>query len=435
VAPRKTPQTPSEETPDKAKEDATIAASGDDTLADDTTAETPVATTETDVTEPETAEKPETVSGDADSIELPEPDREAEKVGTPDEGTEETTPAETPETEPETESDATPEAEELRAEEDWPGYKPDDQEGKGRGAIIPMLIGGVAAAAIGFFAATLTSDGSDLSARLTAQSREIEDLKAAMPQAVDTAPLETAASDNAAAIADLTTRVEDLSAQIAALSDRMTELEKAPLADAVPESVRQAYEEELARLQDSMRAQRAEVEALVENAQQMRAAASAEAAETQARAALTQILSAMNNGQGFVGPLSDLRATGVKIPAPLIENVEGVASLADLRADFPPAARNALAVSRGVGNDSVGGFFRTQLGIRSLEPKDGDDPDAILSRAEAAIEAGDLPAALEEIGTLPPEAQAELATWVAQAETRLTTVDAAHGLMAELNSN
>jgi hypothetical protein len=167
----------------------------------------------------------------------------------------------------------------------------------------------------------------------------------------------------------------------------------------------------------------------------MRAAASAEAAETQARAALTQILSAMNNGQGFVGPLSDLRATGVKIPAPLIENVEGVASLADLRADFPPAARNALAVSRGVGNDSVGGFFRTQLGIRSLEPKDGDDPDAILSRAEAAIEAGDLPAALEEIGTLPPEAQAELATWVAQAETRLTTVDAAHGLMAELNSN
>ncbi|MGB3556503.1 MAG: hypothetical protein WBA25_17880, partial [Jannaschia sp.] len=53
-----------------------------------------------------------------------------------------------------------------------------------------------------------------------------------------------------------------------------------------------------------------------------------------------------------------------------------------------------------------------------LEPRDGDDADAVLSRAEAAIRAGDVATALTEVEALPDDARAELSDWIARAETR-----------------
>ena len=215
----------------------------------------------------------------------------------------------------------------------------------------------------------------------------------------------------------------------------MTELEKAPLENGVSDAAIQAYEEELARLQDAMAAQRAEVESMVTRAQEMNAQADAQTARTEARAALTEIMAAFDSGDSYGDALEALKASGQQVPAPIEENVDGIPTLAALRADFPPAARQALAVTRGTGNESVGDFFKTQLGIRSLEPKDGGDPDAVLSRAEAAVAENNLATALDEIAALPEEAQAELSDWTAAAQTRLTTVEAARGLMSDLNSN
>ena len=112
-------------------------------------------------------------------------------------------------------------------------------------------------------------------------------------------------------------------------------------------------------------------------------------------------------------------------------------SVEALRAAFPPAARDALAASlretaSGSLWDRTLAFLQTQSGARSLAPREGTDPDAILSRAEAALAAGDLEAAITEIGALPADGQARMTEWVALANRRIAATAAAAALAAEL---
>jgi hypothetical protein len=116
-----------------------------------------------------------------------------------------------------------------------------------------------------------------------------------------------------------------------------------------------------------------------------------------------------------------------------------VATLADLQASFPDLARDALAVARdesarsGEATDGATSFLRNMLGARSLEPREGSDPDAVLSRAEAAVRENRLRDALAEIETLPDVAKGTFADWVARTEQRLAAIEAAQGLSEELN--
>ena len=458
MAPRKKPQKPSDETPDARAEETQVAVAGDDSL--NAEAQDTVPDTDALAVEPEAPAAPDTVESaeagaepvaepapepEADSIELPEPDSADHTDTLP---AAEDTLSEEQEAEPETAAEAEPEAE---AEEMPPSDAPMAPETshepaptrevvvEKRGGAVPLIIGGIIAGVIGYGAALATGGqlpgmGGGTTSRIDAQDQAIADLKASIPAAPDLAPLEQTAKDNAATLAELSDRVGALSGQLTELQSRVTEVEKAPLENGISEAAKQAYEAELTRVQDALRQQREEVEKIVANAQQMKADATAQTTETEARAALTQIIAALESGEGYADPLATLQSTGHKVPAPLEKNVDGIATLAELRAAFPPAARDALATSRGAGNSSIGDFFKTQLGIRSLEPKVGSDPDAILSRAEAALANSDLKTALTEIEALPPEAQAAFDDWKAQAETRLTTVEAANGLMAELNN-
>jgi hypothetical protein len=79
-------------------------------------------------------------------------------------------------------------------------------------------------------------------------------------------------------------------------------------------------------------------------------------------------------------------------------------------------------------------FLRSQTGARSLAPRAGDDPDAVLSRAEAAVRDGRLREALAELEALPPAAAAELAPWRARAEQRVEALDALDEMQARLGS-
>jgi len=114
----------------------------------------------------------------------------------------------------------------------------------------------------------------------------------------------------------------------------------------------------------------------------------------------------------------------------------GLPSLQALQASFPDSARTALeaALRANMGeswSERVGNFLRTQVGVRSLTPRDGPDPDAILSRAEAALSAGDVAQALAEIATLPTPAQDALSTWRTQAQLRLDAQAALAALLAK----
>ena len=99
----------------------------------------------------------------------------------------------------------------------------------------------------------------------------------------------------------------------------------------------------------------------------------------------------------------------------------------------------ALSVARASGVDEgqqgLGSFLKRSLGARSVAPREGNDPDAVLSRAEAAINSGDLAAALSELVTLPEEAQSAIADWRTAADARVAARSAADALSQRLTAD
>lgn len=312
-----------------------------------------------------------------------------------------------------------------------------------RGGFLPLVAGGVIAAGIGFGGATymqsqgmLPSAGADAIAQLEAtvaeQQTVIESLRTA--QGKIAAQAETAASASAGAeamgarIDGLSERVEGVAQDVVALGARLTEAEKRPMSDGLSASAIEAYEREVEELRAQVAAQLAEAEALKANSEQT-------ARETLVQAALTRVMAALDSGAPYEAALIDLaNASGQSAPAALADHAaEGVVTLPALIDGFPDAARAALAEARKTvgdeeGGNRIGAFLKAQLGARSVTPRDGSDPDAILSRAEAALKDGDIAATLAEIDALPPESQAQMASWRAAAETRAAALAAAEAL-------
>jgi hypothetical protein len=172
----------------------------------------------------------------------------------------------------------------------------------------------------------------------------------------------------------------------------------------------------------------------------LRAETEATARAAVARGALLRVQAALDSGAVFDAALADLAGAGIAVPAALADNAGGVPALSVLQAEFPEAARAALAaaVSQPAGDtlgNRLGSFLRAQTGARALTPRDGDDPDAVLSRAEAALRAGDLDGTLALVDALPPEAQAQMAAWRARADTRSRAAAALAELAATLAQN
>ena len=255
----------------------------------------------------------------------------------------------------------------------------------------------------------------------------------------------------------LDARLAELANTSAAIDARLTVLERRPAAGgAVSEGALAAYEDEIKALRSMIETQQkqsatagADIAAIAADATAQLQAAEARtlAMQTQAeatartavaRAAVQRIQAALDAGGGFGSALDDLAGTGVTVPDGLGAIAAGVPTLRDLQAGFAEPARAALSASlkATVGDgalDRITAFLRNQVGARSLAAKAGADPDAVLSRAEAALLAGDLAGTLGEIAALPPEWQAALAPWVALVQTRLTAADAVAALAAGLN--
>jgi hypothetical protein len=309
------------------------------------------------------------------------------------------------------------------------------------------LLGGIIAAALGFgIAYYLFDDASrtagaqmeELAQRQSQQSTALEELRTQVEAGPDLSAVDGRFEELTQRVAEVSDRIDVMAGDMAAATDRITELEKRPITDTVSEEAIAAYEAELDRLRQAMEDQRSEVEALIEEARQMESDANATAEATMRRAALTRILSALDSGTPYASALADLQAAGQEVPEALASSAEsGVPSLGDLRASFPDAARRALSAARAndSGGRSLGDFLRDNLGARSLEPREGDDADAVLSRAEDALRNARLGDALAELETLPDPARAEMAGWIEAAETRRAAVAAAETLNAELSES
>ena len=328
-----------------------------------------------------------------------------------------------------------------------------------------MVLGGAIVAGLGFGAGYYLSPPADLSgveAALSAErsqrqseraalSKRLDVLEGADLDYVDPATLEAAigASEarQAATLSDANTA---LNGQLSTLEARLTQAEKRPVAQAGGAAIA-AYERELQTMREALALQRQQIEDLAAQAearisgaeaqaQDLQASMAQKAQATLARAALGRIEAALNNDSPFEGALADLSAADVRpIPEVLQASAAtGIPSLRTLQKAFPEAARAALAASRTTSEqdttaDRMGVFLRTQLGVRSLTPQEGDDPDAVLSRAEAAVSKGDIPQTLAEILTLPEAGQTAMADWVGQAQLRLSALKAAGQLRKQID--
>ncbi|MEM9524116.1 MAG: hypothetical protein AAF982_09005 [Pseudomonadota bacterium] len=307
-----------------------------------------------------------------------------------------------------------------------------------------VVLGGVIAAGLGFGLAQVAPGGwfgTDVEAPLTALESRID---AAMAEAADArAQLSARIEDSLAHLDDATARSDLLDARLGAatgdlssLSDRVGAIERRPITDTGAEvaAAVAAFERRLEALRDRIDTLSDQFQTLNDQftdrlAATERLGAETEAAIARARdaATLNALGTVLDTGQPFSRELSALER---EAPPALADWAEtGVPSLADLQSGFANAARSALIASIKVtagdgAMDRFMAFLRVQTGARSLEARAGDDPDAILSRAEEAVRDGRLSEAIEILETLPPEGLAPMSDWIARTTARRDALEA-----------
>ena len=442
------PEADPAETPDDALDEAETSADGQE------------GGTDTDPTEPlDTALASEEAEPESSSGDMPEPEAEATVTETPP---------------------PPPVAEKVIVEK--------------RGGFVPLVLGGVIAAGIGFAAgstgllnsvlpasvkeeldsaAAKTADQlAALKATSDKQAAEIESLKSQLTAetadagaSADVDTLKSTTEELSTKLAALEKSVTDLSSKTGPLADRVTQIEQNPSGDEAAKAATEAFKAELAKLSEDVKAQQAaldkqiaqqedqiksfaatqdeKIQALVAEAkaaeakaQELEAAATAAANRAEMRAVVADIGAALDGGEPYTDLLAKLKAGGIDVPDALSGPAEaGVPTISDLRASFPQAARDALAASRQGDGGGLAAFLDRQLQVRSITPKDGTSADAVLSRAQAAINSGELAEAVKLVTSLPEPAKSALKAWESQAQTRLAAVQANTTLAQSLNSN
>jgi len=307
---------------------------------------------------------------------------------------------------------------------------------RGRSAALWLVLGGLVAAGLGFGLSRLVPGGWPIEGTSALQT-QVEALVA------DNAALKSRLNDLAEhpvpdpALLDRVSALEarpagrDQSADLTALKAQIEGMSTAPASPApgVDAAALKALQDQVAALSI---APSAAIETAVKAAQDQFAAtmatAQASAAKLTADAALTRIAAALDSGAPYASALTDLGQH--TLPPVLLEHAtSGLPTLQSLRDAFPKAARAALEGARSADmgaswTDRISAFLQTQTGARSLTPREGNDPDAILSRAEAALASGDLTATLAELAALPDAAKLALTDWTAQAQLRLDAATA-----------
>ena len=307
-------------------------------------------------------------------------------------------------------------------------------------SVVPMVLAGVVTAAAGFFA----GQGGLLQSvfppeeppvvenpEIVALKDQVETLQASLSTAQD-------------AIADLTNQVANLPEPAAAptaldipqeIYDRLTALENLP-APVVDDNVPEELQSQFSNLQASAEQQQTELQSLLDELKSRDEEALLNAKRAEARAAMAQINTALGSGSGFADALASLKgAMDIDVPDALTQTAEnGAPTLTAIQDGVADAARAALSAAREETADSSGlaGFLQRQLGARSVAPRAGDDPDAVLSRVEAAIRQGDLDQALAEADALPESAKTAMADWLAITQTRSDVLKAAEAVTAQL---
>jgi hypothetical protein len=170
------------------------------------------------------------------------------------------------------------------------------------------------------------------------------------------------------------------------------------------------------------------VDALADQTQAL--ASRREGAEGSARAARALAIGTLRQAAARGGPFAaDLGMVAAFLDDPaLLDDLrplaaKGAPTVATLAADLPAVSEAILAAGvaepGGTLVDRLIARARGLVSVRPVGPIAGDSPPAIVSRMRAAVERGDLAAALDERKTLPAPEQTASAAWAAAAADRV----------------
>lgn len=311
----------------------------------------------------------------------------------------------------------------------------------------PMILSGAVCAVLGFGAAVLTQQSSPLwpqdpaVAELTAKTDgAVADLQSQINAIAARSAGDVMQSD-LTPLRDAVAQLSGLDQSIADLADRVSALEQATIEAAIPDDLIAKYRSEVESISALLESQRGELNTFMQDAKAKADQAAEIAKNTLAGGALDRIATALDTGSEFVQAMQDYeQAMGAAAPDALASMAaDGVVTLQVLSQEYADVARAALAAARaemdqGQGVAKVTNFLKNQFNARSVVPKSGDDPDAVLSRAEQALRDGDLAAAMDEIAKLGPEAQAKMSDWIAAAQARLDAQNTVNALIGELKN-
>lgn len=313
------------------------------------------------------------------------------------------------------------------------------QQDAQKASAAPLVIGGIVAAVIGFGAARsnfldqMLPPAWRMNAGEVALQEKIDETQS-LVASLEKKISETARVNASVSVVDLGEFEAELTDQISGIESRIDTLEGRPV---VSGSGTPDFNDDFDKLREVAEKQQAEIDTLLADARLAEETSLEAASKTLARAAASRIVAAIESGAPFASALSDLEATGVSgIPAELqaVAGV-GVVTLVTLQDEMPDAARAALAASPVDENSGFGGFLKRQLGVRSVAPREGTDPDAVLSRIEGAVRQGRLTDALAEAETLPEDSKSAISDWLENAKTRLAVTSASETLMQRLSAN
>lgn len=142
--------------------------------------------------------------------------------------------------------------------------------------------------------------------------------------------------------------------------------------------------------------------------------------------AAAQLVDASQGSKPFGRELAALRAMAPELPelARLARLAEaGAPSRTALAASFPPYAAKAARRARKPAADAdlsqrIAYVAAKVVTVRRVDETVGSSPDAILARAELALQEGQVLPALKALDGLPPKARDALAPWRLEAERR-----------------
>ncbi len=325
---------------------------------------------------------------------------------------------------------------------------------KTKSSFVPLVLGGAIAGAIGFGAAVLfpnlystkadavpmvaVGDFEALQARVDALPKVLSQEEVA---AIFYQELEVIAEQ----VSGIERRIEEVSSRLDLALETPAE------AGALSPAALAEYQQEIVSLRAELDAQQTSLSQMVSQASSQLEAAQVQSQQFEASAAevarsatlslaLAKVQTAIETGAPYQAVLSEFSAAlGNEVPEAIAQNAgEGVSTQAALVADFDIAADSALAVARAEGVDgeertAFGAFLRSQFDVRSVTPQEGTSVDAILSRAQAALNDARLVDALAEVRSLPEVARAEMVDWISRAEARAAVVAAVDELSFSLN--